>query len=255
MRRRLQSELAALPQQLISYEELLAFFVDYGSCAVGYLWLMGGDVGASFPEIRAAAQLAAELLPQLAPDDPKLLYTAASTAQYASAGLHAASAAGSARHLTMITAALDVAQQQGNDYYTASCGYLMAMHIRSWVAEPAMRKRLPPPSAVLGWLQQAEAAHRRCKALLPKQWTSQLDVQKGMAASAKDWLQQLQQQGNRWRRLTPAAQQELSAARQGYIDRRMGSDGGKKFLMCSGCGSCAAHLRLCGAYREAQYCR
>ena len=107
---------------------------------------------------------------------------------------------------------------------------------------------------MLDWLHQAEAAHRRCKALLPKQWTSELDVMKATAASAEASLQHMRQQGDRWRRLTPAAQQELSAATQDYRDYYNDPDLRNQKLTCSGCGKWAPQLRTCGACREAQYC-
>ena len=120
VRRRLRSELAALPHQLVSYEELLAFFIDGGARKA--LLLMAGDQMASLLEIGTAAQLAAELLPQLTPDDPRLRYVAALMAKYASPESHAPAAAARTRYLTMLSAALDVARQQGSDFYTAYCG-------------------------------------------------------------------------------------------------------------------------------------
>ena len=130
----------------------------------------------------------------------------------------------------------------------------MTAEIKDWAAESGVQQGLPAPSAVLGWLQQAEAAHRRCKAMLPKHWTIDLDSMKAVAAPAKVSLQHLQQQGDRWRRLTPATQQELHAADQDF-QNFSSDDACTKQLTCSGCGKLALQLRVCGACREAQYCR
>ena len=246
MRRRLQSELAALPQQLVSYEELLAFFIDYGSGVASHL-VMEGDLGEESSDVRTALQLAADLLPQLAPDNPRLLFRAAIMARRF---LPDPAAAG--RYFTMLKTCLDVARQQGSDFFTASCGYTMAAGVELRVAQSAVRPGLPPPSAVLGWLQQAEAAHRRCKAMLSKQWTRDLDIAKAVAWPAKARLQRLQQQGDRWRRLEPAAQQ---AAVQNNLNNHYYLNSFENKLTCSGCGKQAPQLRTCGACREAQYCR
>ena len=176
VRRRLQAELAALPHQLVSYEEMLAFFLDYGAMTAVYLVNMDGEDEASLLDIRTAGRLAVELLPQLAPDNPHPHYRAASLGK---------SIAPSSP--TNMAAALAVALSQGSDFYVALCGYEVATAIEQWVAESGARRRVPPPSAVLGWLQQAEAAHRRCRALLPKQWTMVLDSWKaGPAAETVD---------------------------------------------------------------------
>ena len=252
MRARLQSELAALPQQLVSYEELLAFFIDYGSGVASHL-VMEGDLGEESSDVRTALQLAADLLPQLAPDNPRLLFRAAIMARRF---LPDPAAAG--RYFTMLKTCLDVARQQGSDFFTASCGYMMAIGIEDWIAQSAVRRgrqALPPPSAVLGWLQQAEAAHRRCKAVLPKLWTWDVDRAKAVKqAFATACLQRLQQQGDRWRRLALVAQQELEAAFQNHVDH-CDSDSLKKKLTCSGCGRWVPQIRVCGACRQAQYCR
>lgn len=71
-----------------------------------------------------------------------------------------------------------------------------------------------------------------------------------MAVPAKASFQQMQQQGDRWRRLTPAAQQELHTA----AESEAGYNHNNK-LLCSGCGKSAQQLHVWGACREAQYCR
>ena len=184
-----QSVLATLPRQLVTYEELQAFFIAFGCLEAR---IKEGDKGAPLADIMTAFRLAVELLSQLAPDNPSLRYAAsmASFPSYLEVSMQAAFHAS-----TMLTAALDVARQQGSDIYSAACGYQLATDINMWVVESAVRQGLPPPSVVLGWLQQAEAAHRRCKALLPKQWTIQLESKKALTAPAKAYLQQMQRKG------------------------------------------------------------
>ena len=249
VRHRLRSELAALPQQLVSYEELLASFIDYGN-DVALILLKAGDTGA-FADIRTAARLASGLLPLLVPDNPRLLYEAAASAKGISPGPHAPAAR--TRHLTMLPAAFAVARQQGSDFYIAASGYAMANLADDWEAESSVQQGLPAPSTVLGWLQQAEAAHRCCKAVLPKQWTIMLRNFKAMAAPVKARLLQMQRHGDRWCRLAPSTRQELNAAYKVFQEAR--KDYGMKQLMCNGCGNWAPQLRVCGACREVQYCR
>ena len=264
VRRRLESELAALPHQLISHEDLLVFFIHYGSRAALFLVLESG-AGAISADTMTAIQLAADLLPQLAPNNPRFRYEAAVMAKCATSGLPAAVCR--TRHLTMLPAALDVARQQGSDCFIAECGYLLATGIEDWVEESSVQRELPPPSAVLGWLQEAKAAHRRCKDVLPMEWTTKINEGKALTAPAKAILQRLQQQGDRWRPLTPAVQQGLYATMQTSWEECKdllacsgsgsgpGSDLLKQKLGCSGCGKFASQLRKCGACKEAQYCR
>ena len=204
MRRRLQSELGALPQPAMSYDELLAFFVDYGRRQAVYL-LTVDATGASSADIRTAMRVAVDLLPQLAPDNPRLRYAAAGMASFNFIE------SGRTCYHTMLIAALDVARQKGSDVYTARCGYQLANEI-DWIIDTAVQQGRLPPSAVLGWLLEAEAAHRRCKALLPRLWIIGLGSLRASAVPAKAALQHMQQQGDRWRRLAHAAQQEHDAA-------------------------------------------
>ena len=262
VRRRLQAELAALPQQLISYEELLAFFIDYGASLADDLQKGGKRTTPADADIWTVAQLAAELLPQLLSDNPRLRCVAADMAKAVAIMAACVSpdseraAAASTRYRTMLRAALGVAQQQGSDFYMAACGYAvattMATDIITYGTDSAVQPGTPPPSAVLGWLHEAEAAHRRCRALLPKAWFSGLGVLKAMAATTTPWLQRLRQ-GDCWRHSTPAVQRELEEALQDFRDSNKGPAPTK--LICSGCGTSAPQLRVCGACRKAQYCR
>ena len=255
VRRRLQTELSALAHPALSYEELLAFFIDFGSFKA-ILLHMEGSTEASHQEVdvETAARLAIDILPQLAPDNPGLLYTVAAMTKYAIPGPYAPAKTARACFLAMVPAALDFARQQGSDFFTVLCGYELASDIGAWVAESAVQPDLPPPSTVLGWLQQAEAAHRRCKALLPKLWTNELDGSKPMAVLAKASLQQMQQNGDRWRGFTPAEQQELNTASKDYEEMCKDPDSMKKQLACSNCGKWALQLRVCRACRKTQYC-
>ena len=82
----------------------------------------------------------------------------------------------------------------------ALAGYQLAHKAIEHVNEPdTLAVLVDPPSVVLGWLKQAEAAHRRCKGVLPKLWTYKLDKAWAIASNVKPWLEQLQQEGDRWR--------------------------------------------------------
>lgn len=98
----------------------------------------------------------------------------------------------------------------------------------------------------MAWLQQAEAAQRKIKGLLPTVWAAQLEPTKAKSQSAKPWLVQLQQQGDRWRRMPFPA---LAQCAQGLANAR------DQPHECARCGKEATQLRTCSACKEAKYCR
>ena len=144
VRLRLLGELAALPQQWVSYEELLALFIAHGN-SVGRL-LNNPDWNASVADVETANRLAMELLPQLAPDSPSCLYEAAqaafSMAKYVSPESHGLTAW--RRYLIMLRDALDAARQQGSDVYKAICGYRLATALSCQPFLGSWRPALPP---------------------------------------------------------------------------------------------------------------
>lgn len=249
VRRRLQRKLAAvqhLARPLLSYEQLQAFFVDYG-CNTAHVASMGMAERERLdaePAALIANRAAMELLPKLAPDNPRLRYNA-------SVGRGMIDSSGP-RFLTMLCDALHVAEEQGSDYYVATCGYRLAGVGYETSDAPALLQDYPP-SAALGWLEQAQAAHKRCKGVLPKQWTSVLDSHRAVALPMKPWLQQLQQEGDCWRRPPPGLDCKLSELRiKQMMDRRYTPHSA---LGCDGCGKYSVQLRRCGSGKETQYCR
>lgn len=251
VRRRLERKLAAvqqgLPRPLLTYDQMLAFFAAFEA------FLMRPEGGARDPVLLGlppgglmAGRLAVELLPKLARDSPRFLVDAAGAALFSQ----------QLRNIyPVVHDALRAAEEQGSNYYVAYCGYRLAdAALLSLFASRAPEDLEDyPPSALLAWLQQAEAAHRKCKGLLPHKWTVDLDMQKALALPAKPWLQRLQQEGDRWRPPLPemeagfieVASQRLDAVRESPFCE----------LECDGCGRTAAQLRKCGSCKEAQYCR
>ena len=92
-----------------------------------------GGMGASADDIRTVTRLSVELLPRLAPDNPRLRFIAAEMARCISPGPGATTC-----YLTMLSAALDVARRQGSDLFTARCDYRMAVELEDWVVESAV---------------------------------------------------------------------------------------------------------------------
>ena len=155
----------------------------------------------------------------------------------------------------MVLDALRVAEEQGSNYYVAVCGYKLADNGLLSIYASQQQEVLGsyPPSDLLKRLQHAEAAHRRCKGILPHKWTYLLDELKASTLPTKPWLEQLQQEGDRWRPMPPDLKAEIDSA----VDRRleMIDESPNAALECGGCGKSATHLRKCGSCKEAQYCR
>lgn len=85
------------------------------------------------------------------------------------------------------------------------------------------------------------------------QWTCALDSRRTLALPLKPWLQQLQQEGDRWRPISPALRREAEAVAEARTAALMKNPGA--VLECDGCGKIAAQLRRCGSCKEVQYCR
>ena len=144
---------------------------------------------------------------------------------------------------------LRAAEERGSDFYMAHCGFCLAVEAPTATARVGDLATLQdPPSTFLLWLQQGEAAHRRCKSVLPKRWTHPLTHSKRMALPIKSWLQQLQREGDRWR----LPQLELVLEMLQYP---MAQEPQVVALTCHGCGKPAAQLHRCSGCKEVQYCR
>lgn len=260
MRRRLKRELAAVQRQvgwqLLSYEQLLALFVKYA-----------GDVSETLVmklsrTVEAAQRLAAspattkramqagvlkafeattELLSRLEPDRPRFLMYAASALNGVALFTDDKRGPANGRRVELLERALRLAEQQGSDFFAAACGYsLVTTAVFEDDTQQAFR-----PSVVLGWLQRAGAAHRRCKGVLPSAWT--LPLMRHEFLGVEPWLLELQQQGDRWHPRSLASMQGNFAA--GYLNPNGVGN------VCTGCGRVMVQLRTCGGCKEAKYCR
>ena len=238
VRRRLERELAdaqqALPRPLLTYEQLLAFFVD---AALG-LAMKNVGIGIMSGPAELAARVADELLPGLAPDNPRLLVNAASA-------IHKL---GDPKHYSAMRNALLAAERQGSDYNMADCAYSLAVDAATADDQAVLQD---PPSTLLRWLQQGEAAHRRCKSVLPKVWSHKLTGRKMLDPLIKPWLQQLQREGDRWRPSPELSFQMMQLSVREYV----AAPPPEAAITCDGCGKRAAQLRRCGGCKEVQYCR
>ena len=146
--------------------------------------------------------------------------------------------------------ALHLAMEQGSNYYVASAGYRLAYQVRKEVT--AKSGALDPPSTVLGWLAQAEAAHRKCQGILPASWTRQLDYLRSLGLSLKDWLEQLDKEGE----YRPPTAEELKSIADIHNDAMSKfRESPLAVFECDGCDKFAAQLRSCGSCKEAKYCR
>lgn len=245
VRRRLTRELAAaqrrLAQPLLTFEELLSYFLCLAFSQLEALLVTGGTEADHGPEVETARRAMVDLLPELAPDNPYLRFVAAEAAVLDTRV--------PGRSYSMLQHALCVAQEQGSDFYVAACGHLLAYkeaHCNLGGLQGS------PPSAVLGWLQQAEAARARCKGVLPTHYTVVLDDLKAMAATMRPWLRQQQDEGDRFRPPPPdmldSSLQALKELHARYCDAPMSA------LRCDGCGK-VGQVRKCGACKKTQYCR
>ena len=161
VRQRLEHE--AQQEGILTYEEILAIFVSYAAQVSGQLQPKAlRDAGAIPASSMAGIQgaileayvSATELLPRLAPNRPRFLMEA-SEAAVPSSTPHTL-----AHSSALLTRAFHLAEQQGNNFYVASCSYRLSL---AAVMSHAIGQPAACPSAALAWLQHAEAAHARCR--------------------------------------------------------------------------------------------
>ena len=254
VRKRLQRELAKQQKQqggrsLLSYGELLALFVEDARSLAEDIWERTGVDGCLSAEVLTAFRTAAYLLPQLTPD-PEYVYRVA-----LSGGAGGPTRPGWLEgdwdafgpSVPDLVKALQVAEQRGSDYYLAKSGYTLGTFTLVMPDLDLAEQQRHPPSALFGWLEQAEAAHRRCKGVLPKQWTAQLDRLKISSRPHKAWLLL---QGDTWREAPLSVSRHIVAV----VDD-VNSGHYSHARLCCGCGRQASALRRCGACQVVQYCR
>lgn len=250
-RRRLEHKLAAVQQHLarplLSYEQLLAYFVDW---ALQLAILTEGDDALTTVDksqaTMAVRRAAVELLPKLTPDNPRYRLSAVAASLRIPSPQHR-------NALQMTHDAMRVAEEQRSDIGVASCGYQIAQLSFAYADSDLAALQGTSPSDVVTWLQQAEAAHRRCKGVLPRMWTLTVEESKAAAMPLKSWLQQLQQEGDRFRPMPMNESRELTKKYEEDLKLMWESPLGA--LDCDGCGRSAVQLRRCSNYKETQYCR
>ncbi|GAB4820573.1 hypothetical protein N2152v2_007619 [Parachlorella kessleri] len=265
LRRELEQLQADLPHRLLSFEQLLAYFVWRAYNDTSILTDTGDSVVTG---IAVALRATVDVLPQLAPEHLQYCFHSIEVAAwYGGPGsIHPLSTRGqSVRNLIDL---LRRAQQQGSDNTVAHCGYKLAAFSAKYGAwayrcqQFALQQKKDPeslggsafarPSAFLGWLQQAKQAHARCNELLPLQWTLELMRREKQAAVCKPWLQLQQKEGDCWQQegSEPNPDPEADA----YMERRRTARNLATVFQCSGCGMPHSHLQTCADCKRAQYC-
>lgn len=247
VRRQLQRKLAAQERKhgrpLLSYEQLLGLLLGILCQQIQDAVIL--PFGADPSVLQAACQTVAELAPRLAPDNARLAFNCTIPTE---------NFLGMGTGVPLLRDALRVAEQQGSDLYISSCAYVLVHRIAmEWeLLEEMEGAELGPPSAALALLAEAEAARRRGKGVLPKQWTSALASRRTLAMPVKPWLEQLQREGDHWRPAPPAVRREVAAADAARKELMLNTE---SVLDCCSCGGLAAQLRTCGGCNQAQYCR
>ncbi|KAL4428325.1 hypothetical protein ABPG75_002414 [Micractinium tetrahymenae] len=133
-----------------------------------------------------------------------------------------------------MAATLSHARSASSDYFLALAGYTFGI-LKTALANAGWT---PPdsPADVLRWVQQAQAAHKRCKGLLPSVWTANLKDRRAPALAALPWLHSLAAAGTSWE---PPGASATAGVAQGLF-----SDPNRN-LRCAACGSAAMQLRAC----------
>jgi hypothetical protein len=138
---------------------------------------------------------------------------------------------------------ITAARRQRSPWFEAFAGYMLAGAVAEFMAGAPAGTQLDAawarPSAILECLRRAEAARRRCKAVLPTHWVAQLAAAKAPALALRSWLERCQRRGDR---LPAGASPEVPGV-SGDIASR-----------CSGCNEPSSQLRACPC-KLARYCR
>ncbi|GAB4820567.1 hypothetical protein N2152v2_007613 [Parachlorella kessleri] len=230
----LQSEVA---RSLLSYEQLLAYFIKLASNEAAELMANGGCGIAA--HIDAAYRAQAELVPKLVPDALHRQFFSLMAAEVQGAMLQPPAYDHCQQTIRNLAELLERAQQQDSDFTVALCGYQLASlcpdygavahkkqlhqqqqqqaaHLQGSSAGLPAHGGVVPPSAFLGWLKQARRAHARCQATLPKQWTVGFERRQQAPLVWKSWLQGLQREGDRWQLPSTAQANQVDAQTVGY---------------------------------------
>ena len=103
------------------------------------------------------------------------------------------------------------------------------------------------PAAAAALLEEGDAAHARCKKLLPPNWAAVLKADREVCWAVQPIIEQHMQR-------SPGAWQEaLRQEAQGQLQQRVDRMQSRGWPRCDGCGQPAAQLKWC-ACRLKQYC-
>ena len=145
----------------------------------------------------------------------------------------------------------------------------MVMDVETWhflaTNGAAMQGGYPRPSQLLAALREAEAAHVRCKRLLPTIWVAYLENLRSKAACMEEPLQlMVELQGdslrtpNSWPAGAAILRRVVAAIARCSVAMQEMDNGPTSLVLlstCSGCKSVPLTLRKCAACKQAQYCR
>ena len=270
LRQSLQRELAALqrglPSLLLTYERLLAFCVRLKHTAAAMLADLAkkGQAPASngspadpyWRQAHAQAAADAELLAALHPDSPGDLFVAMVIE------MPVLDLSSSARlpALRRLQRARELAVAQGSNFWQALCSYQLLLG--TCTVAMSLACCTTAPATVLQWVAEADAALRRCKRQLPKQWTTQSMLSKQDLHALKDMLRVLSITGSYgadglWRPgpLTPDQFGQLMQLGVEAASLQQANGGARPLSTCDACGRFSCELRHCGACRSKAYCR
>jgi hypothetical protein len=192
----------------------------------------------ALPPPSAPHRAATELLQRLRPDEPYMLVV---LAMYLVDERDAVGSFGAMHD------AIAAARRQRSPFFEAHAGYMLASAAARYMANAPAGARLDVPwarpSAILECLRRADAARRRCKAVLPTEWVALLTALKAPTHALRPWLERCQRQGDV---LLPAGAPPDASALRALL--------GDRASTCSGCGERSSQLRACPC-KKASYCR
>lgn len=180
--------------------------------------------------------------------------------------------------LERLRRAREAAAAAGSDYWVARTTYQLVLG-ESINLQHGIRS-CAPPAKLLEWLDEADAACRRCRRLLPRLWTAALVDMRHNCSSKRMVLQTMAAEGaaepaadagtageRTWQAEEVFGQAPSEADRQlddaclerarQVVEVEEARRAAQELLgsYCSGCGHVCSELRKCSACRQAQYCR
>ena len=106
------------------------------------------------------------------------------------------------------------------------------------------------PAAAAALMKEGDAAHARCKKLLPPSWAAVLKVERKACRTMKPVLKRhMQRSPHAWQ----GAMAQEARGEQVRLEELAKAEAGEGLRRCDGCGLRAAHVRQC-ACRLKRYC-